>query len=185
MFSLMLALSQIESDDDRAFLEQLYQAHAGDMFRMAIYLGAGRADAEDAVSDAFISLAGKIPYLRQLHCNVLRSYCISTVKNALLMIYRKRGARREDPADGLLDDAPAEDEGQPEGELIRRAEQEALLRAMRQLSQSDQEVLRMRYFDRLAFGQIAEILGLQPGSARSRCLRAKLRLAMLLKGEEQ
>ena len=170
--------------DDRAFLDALYDAQAAYMFGMALYQGANRTDAEDAVGEAFVSLSRKVDVLRKLHPSARRAYCVSTVLNALKTIWRRRKARHERPASEVPAPGADTESQSAEAAAMHQLELEALLAALRQLPEGDREVLMARYFRQLSYRDIATQLGVTENTARSRCLRARERLRALLEREE-
>lgn len=71
MLTFPFVILAIENDDDREFMKRLYIQYHEKMFRMAYASTSSVHDAEEAVSDACVSLINKISVLRQLECNVL------------------------------------------------------------------------------------------------------------------
>ena len=69
----------------------------------------------------------------------------------------------------------------PSAPMQRDESLRQLSTAINQLSAEYQEVIRMRHFDDLSFGEIAEKLGRNPGAVRMMWVRAveKLRLGMI------
>lgn len=70
----------------------------------------------------------------------------------------------------------------PEDEVFGNAERTNLLTALQQLSERDQELLRLAYWEELHHKDIAELLGCSPSAVDVRLHRARRRLA---KGLEQ
>jgi RNA polymerase sigma factor (sigma-70 family) len=68
----------------------------------------------------------------------------------------------------------------PEVQMLRSEEQQALWRAYRRLSADDQEVLRLAAWEELSQEQIGVALGCDPVAARQRLHRARARLAKQL-----
>jgi RNA polymerase sigma factor (sigma-70 family) len=73
----------------------------------------------------------------------------------------------------------------PEAQMLRSAEQQALWGAYRRLSADDQEVLRLAAWEELSHEQIGVVLGCDPGAARQRLHRARARLAKQLQRAER
>ena len=179
---LPLVLLTMEPGDDRAFLEQAYLDYHRLMYAQALRVLRDAAAAEDAVSDALLSLTKKIPLLRTFDRNKLRAYCVITVKHAAISALRRR--QREHPAteeDRLADTA---DEGRVEDRLLERAGVERIKAAIRRLPEQEMRIMVMRYFREMTDGEIAQETGLQPVSVRVHLSRARKRLREILAGEE-
>jgi len=61
---------------------------------------------------------------------------------------------------------------------------EEVVETIQRLSENDQHILRMKFFDQLSDQEIGEILGLQLSSVRSRLTRARRRLREALKEDK-
>ena len=179
---LPLVFLTMEPGDDRAFLEQAYLDYHRLMYAQALRVLRDDAAAEDAVSDALLSLMKKISLLRTFDRNKLRAYCVITVKHAAISALRRR--QREHPAteeDRLADTA---DEGRVEDRLLERAGVERIKAAIRRLPEQEMRIMVMRYFREMTDGEIAQETGLQPVSVRVHLSRARKRLREILAGEE-
>ena len=175
-----MVIMAIEFDDDRAFMHELYMQHHTTMMKMAITLTTSKADAEDVVSDACVSLVKNISVLRQLDCNILEGYIISTVKNAAYALHRKRKKRREMADGGSMIEHFALSEQSPVESIMYRCTIEMLEKAITQLQEEDQLVIRMKYFQKCTDKEIGSLLDIQEVSVRSRLtrIRRKLLIAM-------
>lgn len=176
-----IVILAIMDDSDREFMKVLYIEYQLTMFRMARALTDSSHDAEDVVSDACVSLIKKISVLRRLDCNVLEGYIISTTKNAAYMLHRKRNARREVSDEKALLFAKSETFA-PDERVLQESTIEELMCALDQLSEGDQAVIRMKYFEKLPDHEIAKALGIQEVSVRSKLTRARKRIFELLGG---
>lgn len=181
MIFFPLAILMISDESDREFMKALYIKYRMSMFRMARVLTTSEQDAEDVVSDACVSLIKKISRLRQLDCNVLEGYIISTVKNAAFLLYRKKKACKEVANEDILQFTANEDVA-PDKNLLQECTIQELMEAIGQLSENDQFVLRMKYFEKRSDQEIALMMGIQEVSVRSRLTRARQRIFILLDG---
>ena len=178
-----VAVLAITDESDREFMKALYIQYRMTMFRMARSMTDSYQDAEDAVSEACIALIKKISVLRRLDCNVLEGYIISTVKNAAYMLHRKKNARREVNGNEVMQFIP-DDGPTPEDLMMQEYTITQLMSAVGQLSESDQAVIRMKYFEKLSDREIADALEIQEVSVRSRLTRARRRIGKLLGGQQ-
>ncbi|WP_169981057.1 sigma-70 family RNA polymerase sigma factor [Tautonia rosea] len=71
----------------------------------------------------------------------------------------------------------------PSGVLQRLEQRQSLFEALERLSETDREVLVMRYLENLRFGTIAAVLGITEGAAKVRHLRALDRIRKCLNHE--
>lgn len=167
----------VDREDDRLFLEGVYQEYHTLMYGMALRVTRDRTLAEDAVSDAMLSLMKKISLLRSLECNKLRSYVVITVRHAAISLLKKR---RREPAAG--DDALVnlEDGFRVDERALSRAGVEEIKQAVRALPQRERDVMLMRYFREMTDEEIAREMGIQAVSVRVQLTRARKRLAAML-----
>jgi RNA polymerase sigma-70 factor (ECF subfamily) len=90
---------------------------------------------------------------------------------------RGRAARRRE---GLRLRVAASDVGRaapsPEPSVLERTEAEALVLALERLPERDRLVLAYRYLLELSEAETAEMLGVRPGTVKSRLSRALVRL---------
>jgi len=133
------------------------------------------ADANDAVSEVFLvawqkrsSLSGDpLPWLYGVAGNVVRNL--------------RRSSRRSRRLAARAQAEPVYPEPGADVVVVRNAADEALLDALRRLSERDQEILRLRAWEGLTGPQIADILGCSVAAAEKRSIRAVRRLESQLK----
>jgi len=136
------------------------------------------ADANDAASEVFVVAWRRIAEAPRGDEAVLWLYGIArnVVRNA------KRSARRSlrlsAKVAGL---APGRVEG-PERQVVVSDELEYVLRSLDRLSESDQEILRLRAMERLSLTEISSVLGCTEEAARKRFERAAKRLSSKVDG---
>lgn len=153
-------------------LSALYDEHYRQLVKLAgLYLGDVET-AEEVVQDAFVKLLtgrysiepGKAgPYLRSMVLNGARSQL------------RKRKVRADKAPTPGPDAVPAEEIG------MARVERDRLVAAVRSLPHKQASVLMLRYYLDLSEAEIAETLGIAPGSVKSHAHRALAKLQTKLK----
>lgn len=159
----------MERDRDAA-LPDLFAAHYRRLLALAVLVTDDRATAEDLVQEAFARLHGRaltdperaLAYLRSTVLNLSRS-----------RLRRLRTARKhERPDDRLLPSA--------EDDVILRADQRAVLDALRTLSPRQRQALVLRYWEDMTEAQVAAAMGLSAGAVKSHTSRgmAALRTAL-------
>jgi RNA polymerase sigma factor (sigma-70 family) len=156
---------------DVSAYEELVRRYQGIAHRTA-YLIAGQAEAEDAAQQAFVKAYHALgrfdpnrpfrPWLLRIVANEARNLRRSAGRRAGLEL--ALGSEREAA------------EPSPEFSSIARERREGLLRAMGRLGETDREVLGLRYFLDLSEAEMAEAMGVAPGTVKSRLSRAMDRL---------
>lgn len=105
-----------------------------------------------------------------------RAYLLGTARHVLMHHYRS--LRRETAAVRKLEAGGSAESyiGSATAHLARGAERRLLLAALRRLSIAHQICLELYYWEGLATAEIAEVVGVSPGTARSRVTRARAAL---------
>lgn len=159
-------------------LERLYAAHWRELVRLSVLLVRDTATAEEVVQDAFVAVHARWGRLRDpdLALAYLRQSVVNRSRSALRhrSVVARHLERTRRPAD-----VPGADQAALDGDL--RA---GVLDALRALPQRQREVLVLRYYLDLSEAQIADTLGISPGSVKSHASRGAAALRTLL-GEEQ
>jgi RNA polymerase sigma factor (sigma-70 family) len=158
---------------DVGAFEALVARYQGVAFRVAWLVVRSRGDAEDAVQDAFVKAYYAMPSFRP--GAPFRPWILRIVANEARN--RGRSARRRD---GLAIRVAATEAGDvvpsPERSALDRAEAGALVHALERLPERDRLVLAYRYLLELSESETAELLGVRPGTVKSRLSRALVRL---------
>jgi len=174
------ATAQVQSAHDTADLAALFRQHHGALVRLAMFLVHDLPTAEDIIQDVFARIqarpgasfepGGELAYLRACVINGCRS------------VHRRRAiVRRAGAGRGLLDQDTAY--ASAEAEVIKAEERRRVLAALAALPARRREVLVLRYYLGLSESQIAQTLGISPGTVKSTAARAIAALARQL-GEE-
>ena len=175
-----LVILGIASEDDREYMMTLYLKYNRRLFAYALKVTRSRQVAEDAVHDAFVSLISHVSKLRKMESGRLEGYVFVSVRNAAYMIIRK-----EQTIAMAECEAAASDDTSEERALISAQSTDALMAAIGQLSEKDQLVLQMRYFQQLSYERIAYQIGVKESNARQMVSRAIHRLAAILREEKE
>ena len=137
------------------------------LVRSAVALGCGLAEAEDLAQTTLIRCY--VAWSKVERAEHRDAYVAKILLNAHRATGRSRW-RRESPVGVLPDLAlPDTSESQATADVLRRA--------VAGLNQGQREVLALRFYVRLTEPQIAETLGIAPGTVKSRLSRALAALA--------
>jgi len=111
----------------------------------------------------------------------------SAVRTWLLASARRRAItarQRRPPDEPPLDDRAAADDTGPLELVERRSEQQAIRAALRDLPDDQRETLELVFYHGLSGAEAAEVLGVAPGTVKSRLHRAKTLLERVLRLRE-
>jgi RNA polymerase sigma-70 factor (ECF subfamily) len=153
---------------DESALMRLFEEHYLPLFRFAWRLTGRTADAEDMVQECYLALLRPGSAFDGRRSS-LRTYLFGAVRNQAW----KRLRRREGSSEGLPE---AADLRSPESETLRAELEQAVARAIRQLPDTQQEVLILAQYEQLPLAEIAELLEIDVGAVKSRLQRARAAL---------
>lgn len=142
--------------------------HHAELYRYAFRLSGQVADAEDLTQQTFLVAQAKLDQLRSAES--CRSWLYSILRNCFL-----KSVRSALPVTAAAIDLPLESiaEELPDNPLV---DQERLQAALAELPPEFRLVLAMFYFEECSYREIAERLGLPPGTVMSRLSRGKSQL---------
>ncbi len=150
---------------DRDAQRQIYEAFGGRMYRIAQRI-VGESNAADVVQDAFIHVFEKLPSFR--HESELGTWLHRLVVNEALQHLRRRG-RSVMRTQTLMEHELAQTD-----ESTRRHDlAEMLGQAMRLIEPELRLIFQLKEVDDLSYAQIAEMVGIPPGTVGSRLNRAR------------
>ncbi len=170
-------LIQAVGRGDTLALEELYRRHGLKLLSYLIGQVGDRALAEELLQDVMVAVWQRAAYFRG----------DSQVSTWLLAIARKRAIsarqkRRVIPLP-LSDNAPARTPG-PLETLEDQDEQAALRSALAALPDDQRETLELIFYHDLSGPEAAAVLGVAPGTVKSRLNRAKTMLGRLYRLRE-
>ncbi len=167
--SVLLARSR--SGEVAAFGE-LVRRNQSSALRVAAVISGSTEEAKDIVQDAFVKVHSRLDSYRG--AGSVRSWMLRVVANEAKnhVRGRVRRIRRDDRHSGLsVRTAEGVDDV-----VERRLEHEALAQALGRLSGTDRDVLGCRFVAGLSESETADVLGVAPGTVKSRTSRALGRL---------
>jgi RNA polymerase sigma-70 factor (ECF subfamily) len=179
----------VDDDDDRAALAAfrngdrgafigLVERYQRPVYNAALWILRRPEDAGDVTQTVFLKVIERLdeydPRFRFF------SWLYRIAVNEALDVHRRNG--REEP---LAEDAdfPDADGAGPESRLSRAQDSERLSRGLRRLSTGDRTVLTLRHFSDLSYEEIAQILGVDEKTVKSRLFEARKRLRALIARE--
>lgn len=169
-------LARYRADGRTEHLAQLYLRHTELVYGVALHLLRNRADAEDVVMQLFEELIVKA---RRHEIRNFRSWLHTVCRNLCLMRLRREGRMppaempRELPDDGQLIDLLADEER-------RQQLRTALERCLERLPEPQRRSIRLFFFDRCSYADIAALTSWHLKSVRSYIQNGKRNLKICL-----
>jgi RNA polymerase sigma-70 factor (ECF subfamily) len=179
---------------DSAAFDRLVEAYSGRIFGFLYRVSGSKHDAEDLLQEVFLRVVRMIgayehtgrfeSWLFRIAANLTRDV-IRRAKRAprLLSSDADEGAGNEGfhPAQRRTEIAgPA----QPaDADLIRREELDALGAALAKLPEAEREVMMLRHFSQMSFGEIAAVMDTPLGTALARAHRGLRRLRGIMNAD--
>lgn len=152
-------------------------------FRLAYDLLGSRAEAEDAVQEALARVCERFDQLRDQA--MADAWFRRVLVNVCLQALRRRRVRRmlgglwpggdEPPPDAIAEDLPGADQ-----ELAHQGDTHRLMHALERLPAKQRAALVLRYGQDLSVGEVAELLGVGQGTAKTHLVRGLKRLRALM-----
>jgi RNA polymerase sigma-70 factor (ECF subfamily) len=168
----------MEAVSERDFLDQ----HAGPVFNLALRLTGNRADAEDLAQDVLLKAVRALPGFRGESKLSTWTYRITLNAWRSLLRARRRRAFWHAATLGLVEGGPEVPAPEPAPDSgLESAERAAAVRgALGSLDDDGRAIVVLRELEDRSYEEIGTILGLPPGTVRSRLFRARARLRTLL-----
>ena len=164
---------------DEQLLRALFDQHAPALLSYALRLVDGdRGRAEDVVQETLLR-AWRHPEAMAADRGSPRPWLFAVARRIAVDAHRRRQARPREVGDDVLAQVPAQDD-----EVDRALDAWLVADALAALSPAHREVLVQTYFAGRTVGEAAQVLGVPPGTVKSRTHYAlqALRLALLERG---
>lgn len=156
--------------DAHAFGE-IYGSLATELYRFAFYYMKNSHDAEDAVQNACLAAWDKIGGLKKE--NSFRSWFFKILYNECLKIHSSKPRRFEVSSENI----EKSEEAVPD-----MCEKSDVLTLLDGLSEKERSIIILSVFEDYNSNEIAEILGMKPGSVRSALSRLLTKLRIQTEG---
>jgi len=157
--------------------EELYRAHSGRLFSLAVRMLGNPADAEDQLQEIFLSAHRKLESFRGE--SALGTWLYRLGMNQILDHVRSRAARTGQVTDGLDDASLLADAGGHR--LAERAiDRIDLERALAELPEGCRAAFVLHDVEGLEHKEVSDVLGIAEGTSKSQVHKARLRLRALL-----
>jgi len=162
----------VDATAEAAYTEFVAE-HWSRLVRAAVFLGASPDEAEDLAQTTLVRCYRD--WERVSGADNREAYVYRMLLNALRDVRRTRWWRSRVDRDV---DSPGRELPDGQGEMGERiAMADAVHRALAALTKPNRDVVVLRYFVQLTEQQTAQVLGIAPGTVKSRLSRALARLA--------
>lgn len=173
-------LSAVQGDTD-AF-SVLYEKYVGRIYSYIYYRTGNASDAEDLTARVFHRALGHIQTYRDK--GVPFSAWLYRIAHNLVANWHRDNSRRQEVA--LEDNVDLPHKGEhPEVALVHTQEMETLLRCIRKLSPERQQLVILKFVERLSNAEIAVIMGRSEGAIKSLYHRTLLSLRDEIEAQSQ
>ncbi len=160
-------LAKVANKDSGAF-QQLYDEFANRVFRYALTILHDRHLAEEIAQETMIAVWNGAH--RFAGRSKPSTWIFGIARNQALTLLRKEKKAEKLPEQNLV-------QADPSKHILER---EHMSKALEKLSSDHREVVYLTFYEGLSYGEIAEILGIPPGTVKSRMFHAKRKLAEAL-----
>lgn len=155
---------------------ELMSMHEGRMYAVALRMCGNREDAQDCLQDAMLRIYRSIASFKAQSSFGTWAYRITM--NTCLDELRRRKGRPGTSLDDLLEEGwtPSDGGDTPERHAIRAEMQQSLQRYIRELPEDMRAAVVLRDIQGLPYEDIAEALGVNVGTIKSRISRGREKL---------
>ena len=159
--------------------EEIYRAHAGKLFSLAVRMVGNASDAEDLLQEIFLSAHRKLDGFRGE--SALGTWLYRLATNQCLDFLRSRSAKAGQLTDAF-DDEPAMADAGSHGIAEQAVAKVDLERALAQLPAGCRAAFLLYDVEGLDHREVAAALGVAEGTSKSQVHKARLKLRGLLGG---
>lgn len=156
----------------------LYDRHAALVYGIALQLLKNTAEAEDLTQDIFLKLTNDSSYNPQR--GSLRTFLAILTRCRALDRLRARTTYQRKLREQVQNEKERVNSAFPIEELSRLERSQEVNEALAQLSNKEQEVIKMAYYDGLSQSEISERLNIALGTIKSRSRRGLIKLRQAL-----
>lgn len=169
---MLMYLSMIETPDDKAKFERIYNRYRNLMYHVAYKVLGNHYDAEDAVHQAFVAIIRHLEKIGDIDCPETRSFIVLITERRAIDLIRTSHSEKVIPLNedliGIEIPAPGD---------------HGLADALAKLPAHYREVLLLRFDNGYSTKELAQMLGMTESGVRKLIGRAKNALGRMLEEE--
>jgi RNA polymerase sigma-70 factor (ECF subfamily) len=179
---LAFYLAELETEEERAKMTQLYTEHRSALYYIALKLTRDPDLAEDAVHNTFIEVINRKEKILDLDGGNFRRWGVVVVGNKARDILRDRKHFADMPDDAWEAELMSEEKSSEE-QTITHIQYERLRERMKSLDERTIEVIEMKYVIGLSYKEIGELENMSAKQIDGCLTRAKTKLHKLITEE--
>lgn len=159
--------SMIDAPEDKDYFEVLYHRCCDSMFQIACGILHKEDEAEDAVYQAFLTIANNFKKIRQIPRQQIDAYIAILTKNVSINMLHSN-QRKTTHCVELDDDIP-----DVEIDFLESFAHEELVKAIGMLPQIYKDIVYLYYLEEFSAKEISKMLGISENTVWKRAERAK------------
>ncbi len=167
---------------DQSAFASLVRSVQRPIFGLCLRLLRSEAEASEVAQEAFLRA-----YQHLHRCDEERPFdlwVMAIARNLCLDLLRRRSRTRSEDVDEMRETLPSSDKSQLDG-AIEREQHLSLESALATLPVEDREVLALYYVQKRTTKEIAEVIGVAPGTIMARLFRAREKLRKHMTAAEE
>ncbi len=169
---MLIYMALIDESENQSKFEEIYNTYKGLMFYVANKILNNEADSEDAVHNAFITIAENIKKVDKAVCPKTQNYVVIIAESKAIDLYRKN---KRHISGEYIDEIS--------GISVEMPENIGLEDCILQLPARYREVILLKYFHGFNCKEIAHHLGITLSNANKLDQRAKKKLTEICRKE--
>jgi RNA polymerase sigma-70 factor (ECF subfamily) len=166
-------------------MHSVFMGHIERLRRLVVAMGLSAEEGQDVLQDVYVAaVKGPAKYCSEQQA---WRWLMRVTANRCLLEFRRRKRHSRAASEVVKQwSESAREAPEPDKQAIAAEEVETMMQCLRQMDESLQVPLAMRYFCDLNSTEIGEIMDLEPGTVRKRLYKGRIMLAdaLLRKGIE-
>lgn len=179
---MYIYLSLIDTEEERSLFEKVYKENFLRMYHIALSMLKGQSEAENAVHEAFLSIAERFQKYAKLSSGEMTGLCITIVKNKAIDQLRLQSRYSDIELENLVMYNCVSDY-EPDRYVVDKEEYEQLRGVLEKLPEVLKVVLYLKYYYDYDNREISKALNIPLKTVEMRLYRGKKKLRELL-GDE-
>ena len=175
MYQYLLLL---DTEQERKFFKELYREHKNEMYYIALKILNNESDAEDMVHETFLTLTENMTKMMDNPPQKNWNYILTILKHKCYNLYKKKKWEIDDETE--LENMKDVFSEKLDDRMERLEKKELILKVIKGMKQSYQEVLLLQYYHEMDIEEIAKVLGETQDNIRHISMRAKRKMQKIL-----
>ena len=169
----------LNTDEDKNKFEDLYMKYRNDMYCIAFSILHNCEDAEDAVHDAFVSIANNFKKINKIPCQEIGYYFVTIVRNVSINLYNSN-KRRNKYCEEFDDFKLPIDVN-----VFEKFDYQLLVEKISEIPTIYRDIVYLYYYEEWTTKEISKVIKITPETVWKREERAKKLLKETLEKGEQ